>query len=237
MINDLIVKQDSFLVSGDRVFFTVQGEGNTIGIPAVFLRLHMCNLRCVWCDTPYAVFPDREDYKKEFQRWDFAKTLAEISKFNCKRLVITGGEPMLHFKAIEEFIKLIPDWKIEIETNGTIPPTVGLSERIQFNVSPKISNSGNSLSVRYRPVVLKALNMIPSTRFKFVVINNKDLEEIQAIINECKLDKDKIILMPEGVTIEANAKHMQDVAQLCKESGWRLLPRLQIFIWGLQRRT
>lgn len=245
IMNDLIIKEDSFIVSGDKIFFTLQGEGQSIGKPAVFLRLKFCNLRCGFCDTPFAVFPDREDFKKEGEQWTLQETADRIKAIwdvkndkIQKRLVITGGEPMLQYKAIDNLLDLLPDWKFEIETNGTIEYTTYMANReVQFNISPKLNNSGNSLTLRYNKKVLRAFNIIPSSTFKFVVMENKDLEEIQKIINECGLDNNKIILMPEGVTIEAISKHGRDVADLCKEKGWRLVPRLQIFLWGLRRRT
>ena len=87
---------------------------------------------------------------------------------------------------------------------------------------------------RYRPKILKEFNQLNSC-FKFVVIEPKDILEIENIIKECKLDKDKIILMPEGITQEDIAKHGRAVVELCKEKGWRLIPRLQIMLWSNTR--
>jgi len=234
---DMTVKEDSLLLSGDRCFFTLQGEGQSFGKPATFLRLHLCNLRCSWCDTPYTW--NREDVRfwQEPERWNLDKVTTEVSRFPCKRLVITGGEPLLHGKALDNLLDhLGPEWVFEVETNGTMLPTEKMIERgIQFNCSPKLENSGNLKVARYRPEVLKRLNMLPNTSFKFVVTQPEDLKEIEQIISECDLDDDKIILMPEGVTQEAVAEHGRMVAELCKEKGWRLIPRLHIMLWGNTR--
>jgi len=237
------VKPDSLLVSGDKAFFSLQGEGQSLGKPAVFLRLHMCNLACGknggWkCDTPYTWNKEDPRYYSEPERWSLDQTAETVKQHSCKRLVVTGGEPLLHGRALDNFLDKLPDWKVEVETNGTMLPTFKMVERgVQFNVSPKLSNSGNLEAVRYRPQVLQALNKLPNTTFKFVVMNEQDVAEVDGIVKDCGLDVEKIILMPEGVTPEALSQHGQAVAEVCKQRGYRLVPRLQIMLWGQKRRT
>lgn len=232
----LKMKPDQFKISGDQVFFTLQGEGQTIGKAAVFLRLHFCNLHCSWCDTRYTWDKSLKEFWQEGEDWNFQRTLQEVSKYPAKRLVITGGEPMLQQGRITEFIKLIPDWEVEIETNGTIAPLPLLVQRCQFNVSPKLENSGNSLQVRYKSEVLKVFNALPKTTFKFVVQAERDLEEIGRIASECRLNPTKIIIMPEGCTQDDIKDHALSVSEQVRQRGWRLLPRLQIMLWGTKRR-
>lgn len=232
----LKMKPDQFKISGDQVFFTLQGEGQSIGKPAVFLRLHFCNLRCSWCDTKYTWDKNSREFWQEGEDWDFQRTLEEISNHPAKRLVITGGEPILQQGRIVEFIELIPDWEIEIETNGTIAPLPSLTQRCQFNVSPKLENSGNPFHLRYKPEVLRVFNALPKTTFKFVVQSERDLEEIDQIIRECRLDHSKIIIMPEGTTQEDIRNHALSVSEQIKQKGWRLLPRLQVMLWGAKRK-
>lgn len=231
----LKMKPDQFKVSGDRVFFTLQGEGQSIGKPAVFLRLHLCNLRCSWCDTKYTWDKNSREFWQEGEDWNFQHTFEEISSHTAKRLVITGGEPMLQQGRIANFIELIPEWDIEIETNGTIAPFPLLAQRCQFNVSPKLENSDNSLQLRYKPEVLKVFNELPRTTFKFVVQAERDFEEIDRIVDECKLDPSKIIIMSEGTTQEEIRNHALSVSEQVKQRGWRLLPRLQIMLWDEKR--
>lgn len=232
----LKMKPEQFKVSGDQVFFTLQGEGETIGTPAVFLRLHFCNLHCGWCDTKYTWDKNSREFWQEGEDWDFQHTLEEVSSHTAKRLVITGGEPMLQQGRIAEFMELIPDWEIEIETNGTIAPLPLLSQRCQFNVSPKLENSGNTLKLRYKPEVLKVFNELPKTTFKFVVQSERDLDEIDQIVDEYELDSSKIIIMPEGTTQEEIRNHALSVSEQIKQRGWRLLPRLQVMLWGAKRK-
>lgn len=232
----LKMKPNQFKVSGDQVFFTLQGEGQSIGKPAVFLRLHFCNLHCGWCDTKYTWDKNSREFWQEAEDWSFQRTLKKISDYQVKRLVITGGEPMLQQARIAKFIELIPDWEVEIETNGTIAPSTLLTQRCQFNVSPKLENSGNSLRLRYKPKVLKIFNALPASTFKFVVQSENDLKEIDQIVNECGLDSSKIIIMPEGTAEEDIKKHALSVVDGVKQRGWRLLPRLQVMLWQTKRR-
>lgn len=232
----LKMKPDQFKVSGDQAFFTLQGEGQSIGKPAVFLRLHFCNLRCSWCDTKYTWDKNNRDFWQEGEDWNFERTLEEVSNYPSKRLVITGGEPMLQQGRIAKFIELIPDWEIEIETNGTIAPLPFLAQRCQFNVSPKLENSDNSLQLRYKPEVLKVFNKLPRTTFKFVVQAKRDFDEIDRIVDECNLDPSKIIIMPEGTIQEEIRNHALSVSEQVKQRGWKLLPRLQVMLWEAKRR-
>ena len=245
---DMAINADTLLVSGDKCFFSLQGEGDSIGKPAIFLRLHLCNLQCSFCDTPYTWNTKDKRFYTEPERWTIKETIKKIQKYPCDRLVITGGEPLLQRKVLVKFLDLLfpnhmsttyqRDWNIEIETNGTLPPLLFEKQHrrdIQYNVSPKLDNSGNLEVIRYRPNVLKEFNSLSLTSFKFVVTGNKDLEEIEKIVQDCQLDRDKIILMPEGIKQEDVARHGRAVAELCKEKGWRLIPRLHILLWGNKR--
>lgn len=232
----LTLVENLLKVSGDKTFYTIQGEGQSIGKSAVFLRLHFCNLKCKWCDTKYTWDKSLKNYWSESEDWDIEKAFKEISKFKSKRLVITGGEPLLQQKLIIKLLTKLDSWEVEIETNGTIIPDDFLCKKCQFNVSPKLENSGNLKNLRYNPKALKVFNSLLKTTFKFVVTNLNDVEEIKTIIKECRLDKEKIIIMPEGKTQQEIRKHGLMVVDEVKKNGWRLLPRLQIMLWGMKRR-
>ena len=136
------------------IFASVQGEGPSAGMPCTFLRLSRCNLACVWCDTAYTWHfagderPHRDGV--EFDRTANQLTLGEeevaarITALGQKRLVITGGEPLLQAPALARLLGHLPDVTVEIETNGTTRAPAALDIRIdQFNVSPKLAHSGN----------------------------------------------------------------------------------------------
>lgn len=240
----LQMKPDRLKVSGDGVFYTLQGEGITIGKPACFLRLHVCNLKCVWCDTRYTWDPHKDEFWTESRDWTIPETKKRIeSAWKCKnnkikkRLVITGGEPLLQREKIDKLIKAMPDWEIEVETNGTIMPTKKMLKKCQFNCSPKLANSNNPRAARIKGQVLLTLNR-SNAAFKFVVTSEADIDEVERdFVTPFKLDVNKIIIMPQGTTAEAVAENALKVVEKVKEKGYRLLGRLQCDIWGAKRKV
>jgi len=235
---------DKIRLSGDGIFFTIQGEGKSMGEPVVFLRTHICNLRCVWCDTPYTWNPKSEAFWTESYELTPQEVVSRLEEaWTCenpkkeKTVVITGGEPLLQKEKIDQLIDLMPDWNFEIETNGTIMPTKKQLLACQFNCSPKLENSGNISAVRIKPEVLKALNKA-DTQFKFVVMTEADVEEAERdFIIPIGLDTNKVVLMPQGVTPKEIADNARIVVEITKKKGYRLLSRLQVDIWGAKRRV
>ena len=222
-------------LSGDRVFFSIQGEGPSIGQPAIFLRLHLCNLSCSWCDTPYTWDEKSDAFWNEWKQFSIDEVVQELSKYPCKRLVITGGEPLLQQDSITTLIAKLENWSIEIETNGTIVPKKELAELCQFNVSPKLSNSGIPYEKRIKPDSIKAFLEIEKVSFKFVAASNDDLSEVQEIAQQYSIPASKIIIMPEGTSADKISLRLQLLAEKCRDFGYRILPRMHVQIWGNQR--
>jgi len=218
-------------------FYSIQGEGQTMGIPAIFLRLAKCNLLCKgkgWiCDSI-------EVWQKGV-RTDFNDVLSEDMIKHIKQgahLVITGGEPLLHSKAIEYFLEWLNDVKninpiVEIETNGTIMPTEYLLNRVNYwNCSPKLSSSGETLMRRFKPLVLETLNNYNSI-FKFVISFKEDFVELISDYIDL-IDDDKVYLMPAGSNqLELNEKRLM-VLKLCKEHTLKYSERLHVVAWNLK---
>jgi len=115
------------------IFYSIQGEGRLIGTPSVFIRTSGCNLRCVWCDTPYTSWtPEGED-------WTIKEVLREVRKHPARHIVITGGEPLLAAE-IQELAAALKraGAHITIETAATIFKPVACD---LVSLSPKIANS------------------------------------------------------------------------------------------------
>ena len=132
------------------IFTSIQGEGKYSGVPSHFVRVSGCNLRCVFkdsvCDTPYASFkPEKSSWKTMDEL--VAAFKAQQKKYeNVHHLVVTGGEPLMYKKELEEFLGAIysDDLIITIETNGTLPVLNPLGNHFKvslYSVSPKLSTS------------------------------------------------------------------------------------------------
>jgi len=232
-------------------FYSIQGEGKTMGVPAVFLRLTACNLMCggrgtekdkqlhhgaTWrCDS-IEVWKKGTSYEiEEFVELFFNKYEKYFN--NRAHLIITGGEPTLQQKQLDKFIKGLIErlgFKpfIEIETNGTIIPQMIYEHIDLINCSPKLSNSGEPEKKRIKPKVLQFLNLSPLTIFKFVVSSNTDIDEIMALIAGNSLDLEKIYLMPSAQDQDELKQNTKIVADLCMKHGFNFSTRLQIIIWN-----
>lgn len=227
------------------IFYTLQGEGTSQGYPAIFIRLSFCNLTCKWCDTPYTwMWSDKlvhnwaKPYKPEEQivKMNNEAIVSQLLKYpHCRRLVVTGGEPLLQDEKLASLFKLLKGYLIEVETNGTICPTHCGTYVTQFNVSPKLSNSGNSEKRRDVEGVMTFFARSWKSTFKFVIASAEDLQEVLMLIAKYEIDKDKVILMPEGVNEEQLRQRGVWLSEICKERGFRFSTRLHILLYGQKK--
>lgn len=234
------------------VFDTIQGEGRNLGKPVVFARLSDCNLTCSWCDTPQTwAFTEKRaathdqgkvyDTAEEQVYIEIGDAVRNIDGYPIKRLVITGGEPLMQQAAIAELVKGLraendDNYWVEIETNGTIPPSKELLELVdQFNVSAKLANSGNSQKKRRKSKALETFAQSEKADFKFVVFGEDDLPEILDLVEEYEIPHDRVYMMPEGRTPEEVKKHQEDLVELAKKENFNITTRLHVLIWGQKR--
>lgn len=212
------------------IFYSLQGEGVSLGRPAVFLRLALCNLACSWCDTPYT-------WKGEdglpVVEMSPAEVAAALERFPYRHVVITGGEPLLQSRELCELVKLLPEHSFEVETNGTLVPPEELDRRVsQYNVSPKLAHSGNKPERALRKEALAWFAASPKAWFKFVVSAPADMEEVLFRKQEYGLPNERILLMPCGTTAAEIEKVLPWLAGECLKQGCRLTDRLHIRLWG-----
>lgn len=243
------------LGDGPEIFHTIQGEGVSVGAPAVFIRASRCNLHCVWCDTDHTwnfegtPWPHEKDASPGYRKFrktdvtveiDPADAAERILAFDCHRTVITGGEPLLQESAFLQIIDTIrarqPEYQFEVETNGTRIPSPAFHEAVnQFNVSPKLSNAGMPESLRLCADALKFFATSSKAWFKFVVAEPPDLQEILDLCSTHKLPRERILLMPEGRTSADLDRHAAWLAEICRDRGFRFCDRLHIRLWGDKR--
>lgn len=242
------------LGAGAEIFHTVQGEGVSVGIPAVFVRLSLCNLHCVWCDTDHTwnfvgtPWRHEKDGLAGYEKFQKEEVMMELGVeevaglvrgFGCERVVLTGGEPLLQEGDLVELMRVLReggDFVFEVETNGTrLPGEVFLREVDQLNVSPKLGNSGVAADLRLKPEVLRALAGCGKAWFKFVVKGASDLGEVEAMMVLGGIPRDRVLLMPEGRTVAELDEGAAWLAETCRERGFRFSDRLHIRLWGDRR--
>lgn len=238
------------------IFYTLQGEGESMGRPALFVRTSECNLQCVWCDTPYTwnwdtlpenAHKDERQFSREAEQtlMPVTELVDRIIETGTDRVVLTGGEPMMQQPQLTEVLYLLkeirPDTIAEIETNGTILPRsftvedreTNLIELVdQWNISPKLSSSLNVGSKAIKANTLKMYGALDTARFKFVIGNDRDLSEAVAVVNNSGIPRQRVWMMPQGRTSEEIHTHLEALAEFCKQEGFNLTTRLHIDIWG-----
>src|SRR3954470_22965546 len=97
------------------IFESLQGEGVSSGAPAIFVRLAQCNLHCTWCDTKYTWDFERYRYEEEVREQTVAEVAQLVNASASRRLILTGGEPLLQQRALKElFARLAPDIVVEV---------------------------------------------------------------------------------------------------------------------------
>lgn len=226
------------------IFHSLQGEGELTGVPSVFVRTSGCNLRCAWCDTPYASWNPEGG----------ARTVAEIvaaveSHPSTRHVVLTGGEPMIA-KDIRTLASELQATgrHITIETAATVAPA-GIACDLA-SLSPKLLNSApdpiehavwrkKHEATRWQPEVVRSWIDHYPYQFKFVVARPEDIEELEYMLAALhrEIPRHKVLLMPEANTLEKMRVRAAWLGELCKSRGYRYAHRLHIELYGNKRGT
>jgi 7-carboxy-7-deazaguanine synthase len=224
------------------IFHSIQGEGLLAGVPSIFIRTSGCNLRCHWCDTPYA------SWKPDGPEMSVEEILKKLTEWNCDHVVLTGGEPMIA-PDLPELATVLKTQKkhITIETAGTILPNVISCDLA--SLSPKLSNSTPSTerdpawakkheATRLQPEVISEWIRRYPFQLKFVVSSENDLAEIKDLLSRLPpVPLHQILLMPEGIDVKTLATRSPWLIEICKREGFRFCPRLHIELFGHTRGT
>jgi len=223
----------------NEIFYSLQGEGFSAGVPSVFVRFAGCPLRCRWCDTKYAWD------QKAGQDYTIAEIVQTVQQWSCKFIVITGGEPMINSDLLQLVRQLkTADKHITIETAGiAYIPDIPCD---LISISPKLSNSAPTdpelaafhEDSRLDIAVLRELIDSYDYQLKFVVDSENDLPEIQETLEKIgNVDSENVMLMPQAVTRDELLAKSRMVAEMCKRTGFAFCQRLQVLLWNNERGT
>lgn len=218
---------------------TIQGEGPSAGRPCGFLRTSGCNLDCVWCDTPYTWDWTRYDRDAEQSKLAVTDAVVVVERMGVDLLVVSGGEPMLQQKPLTVLVRRLAKRgvDVEIETNGTIPPTDELADLVTFNVSPKLAHA-QTTATPLRPVALARYAGLAEegrAAFKFVAATVADVIHAADIAEQYAIPSGAVWIMPLGTTADDVVRRTGEIADTVVRYRFNLSTRLHVLAWGDER--
>ncbi len=217
-------------------FASLQGEGILAGTPSFFIRTSGCDLRCAWCDTPYA------SWRPEGAHRRVEELVAEAVASGLAHVVVTGGEPLIQ-REIGRLTRALAaaGLHVTVETAGTRAPEIHCD---LLSLSPKtaISDPEGPWRERHRR---RRADLAPARallarhrehQLKLVVRGPEDVPEVLALLDALpEARRDRVLLMPEARTRAELAARAPVVARLCLEHGFRYSPRLHLDLWNAAR--
>lgn len=220
------------------IYPSIQGEGLLSGTPSLFVRTSGCNLRCWFCDTPFA------SWRPEGEHLSIGQIVRQVRNHDAKHVVLTGGEPMIYANIAELTDAIREDGShLTIETAGTIWHSL---ECELWSISPKLAGSAPKTpgrwaqahqSRRHRPDVVRQM-MEQTYQLKFVVDNLAEAEEVLRYLQSLgAYDPSRVLLMPQGVTVEALDQQAQWLEPWCQQQGLTYCARSHIYWFGNRRGT
>ena len=221
------------------IFYSIQGEGRLCGVPSLFIRTSGCNLRCLWCDTPYA------SWDPEGNEMSLEEILHAIQSYPLRHVVLTGGEPLISHEIEDLTVKLKAGGAhITIETAATIFKPVSCD---LISMSPKLSNSTpwqrqNGQFAKMHEQHRLNFNVVQQFidgydyQLKFVVDREQDFAELRQIVEGLKnVDTTRVLIMAQARNRRQLHQKSRWIVELCKKFGYGYSPRLHIELYGNRR--
>lgn len=213
------------------IFESIQGEGPLVGYNQIFIRFCGCNLCCSYCDTDFAL-NNAVTYSPD----DLAKKIRnEYDLNNIHSISLTGGEPLLHDDFINDFLSLIPEVKIYLETNATLPKQLlKVKNKIDI-ISADIklpSSTGKDTFKEHEEFLSNCAGIY--TFAKVVFDNNVTEDEIKKCADICNNYEIELILQPKmlGNQMAVSGEYCQKILHkfLKLHQKTRLIPQVHKFI-------
>src|SRR5579871_211812 len=194
------------------IYRSVQGESTFAGLPCVFVRLAVCNLRCVWCDTPHAF--------KEGTRRAPAEVSAEVVAMGCPLVEITGGEPLLQPEVFPLMTALADaGLTVLLETSGA-EDIANVDRRVHIIMDLKCPDSGECEANRWANLDL----LKPTDQIKFVIASRRDFDWTADTIRKHSLDSRFAVLLSPVV----DSVSSRELAEWLLASGLQVRLQLQL---------
>ena len=157
------------------IFYSLQGEANTVGLPTVFIRLTGCPLRCVYCDTAYAF--------QGGSKWTLAAILQEVAQYGTPYVTVTGGEPLAQPNCLDLLHALVEQGlQVSLETSGALD-VAAVDPRVVKVMDLKTPASGEMDKNRYANIAY----LTPQDQVKFVIADEQDYAWSKAMLSEHQL--------------------------------------------------
>ncbi len=243
--------KETIFLSDDKIFYTIEGEGEFVGQPSVFMRMSMCNLTCIGfasedspngCDSFISwTVKNKMTFSEVFELMEKEKYVEKLRKGAIWKL--TGGEPLIQQKQLLKLVSEFTDRygfipRIDFETNATLMPDEKWITHYNatFTTSPKLTTNGDPEKKTYKPEVLK-WHREKGSSFKFVINAAEDIEEIWRKYvedeNEINVPLNRIWFMP---CCGSRAEHIENapaVAEYAKALNVNFSSRLHLLLWDM----
>ncbi|HCO59020.1 MAG TPA: 7-carboxy-7-deazaguanine synthase QueE [Porticoccaceae bacterium] len=177
------------------IFYSLQGETSTVGLPTAFVRLTGCPLRCHYCDTEYAFHGG--------QKYSISEILNEVGELNTSHVTVTGGEPLAQPTCLELLTALCDGgYRVSLETSGALP-TGDVDPRVAVILDIKTPGSGEVARNHWDNIK----HLKPGDEVKFVICDRTDYEWARLQLDQHNLTgrKVEVLFSPSHGQIEARA--------------------------------
>ncbi len=200
------------------IFFSLQGEARTVGLPTVFIRLTGCPLRCQYCDTAYAFHGGR--------KMTLGEILAQVATYRARHVTVTGGEPLAQ-KACRPLLAALCEagHEVSLETSGALD-IADIDPRVSRVVDLKTPGSQEMARNRLENIAL----LDRHDQVKFVICDRADYEWACAMLREHRLSERCEVLFSPSHNQQAPAELAQWI--LDDRLAVRMQVQLHKYLWG-----
>lgn len=202
----------------NEIFFSIQGESTSAGLPTVFIRTSGCHLRCTYCDTTYAYH--------EGQKMSVAEILQAVKEYPTQNICITGGEPLLQKETLTLMRELCDlKYHVSLETSGDLS-CKEVDSRVRKIIDVKTPDSGEANKFCHENLNLSDVN----SEFKFVICSEKDFSWAEDFVRKNRLNEKYTVLYSPSFS-KITPRWLAE--KILKEnSSARLQLQLHKYIWS-----